>query len=387
MRAQVFGSILVGLAVSAVLFLPLLVWQYRRYGRADGLRMLWTVTGFVYTAAIIAFTVFPLPQFTPGYCQAHATSPLLDPLRFPRELIDLVSAQGFGALLSDWLVWEVALNVLLFVPFGLIVRRVFELPHGLVLTAALGTSLLIELTQLTGNWGLALCPYRFADVTDLFTNTGGAIIGIAVERATPRLLSTKSYLLARRDRARPATRARRVLGMVLDVWYLINAAIIGGAAGSTIYAFMRGGTGSELTPAQMLELEHAIFLGAWIAAIAMIVIPALVRTGASFGQRTVFLQPETAAGSRTRLFLRALSVQGLAVTLTYLGFPWLLLAPLWGISALLSALISPRGLSGVLSGCTIIDSRHQPTVGPSDPEVDVEHDADRISTDASRDEG
>lgn len=357
MRAQVIGSIMVGLAVSAVLFLPLLVWQYRRYGGADALRMLWTSAGFIYAAAIVAFTVFPLPQFTPGYCQAHATTPLLDPLRFPRELIDLVQAKGTGALLTDWLVWELALNVLLFVPFGLIVRRVFELPRSVVLAAAFGTSLLIELTQLTGNWGLAPCPYRFADVTDLFTNTSGAIIGIALERITPRLLSTKTYLLERKDQARPVTRTRRVLGMVLDLWYLSIAAIIGGTAGSTIYAFSRGGSGADLTPAGMLELEQAIFLGAWIAAICTILIPALVSTGASLGQRTIYLQPLAIPGRRSKLLVRALSVQGLGATLIYLGFPWLFLAFLWGIAALFSALITPRGLSGLLSGCTIIDAR------------------------------
>ena len=81
MTAQVFGSILVGLAVSAVLFLPLLVWQYRRYGRFDALRMLWTTAGFIYATAIVAFTVFPLPGSTPGYCAANATEPLLTPLR------------------------------------------------------------------------------------------------------------------------------------------------------------------------------------------------------------------------------------------------------------------------------------------------------------------
>lgn len=47
MIAQFFGSILVGLIVSALLFLPLLVWQYRRYGRFDALRMPWTTAGFV----------------------------------------------------------------------------------------------------------------------------------------------------------------------------------------------------------------------------------------------------------------------------------------------------------------------------------------------------
>ena len=178
MTAQVFGSILVGLAVSAVLFLPLLVWQYRRYGRFDALRMLWTTAGFIYATAIVAFTVFPLPEFTPGYCAAHATEPLFDPLRFPRELIALVQTQGPMAVISDWLVWEFTLNMVLFIPFGMIVRRVFEWPRGAILAAALGTSLLIELTQLTGNWGLAPCPYRFADTTEYSRRWGPSVAGL-----------------------------------------------------------------------------------------------------------------------------------------------------------------------------------------------------------------
>ena len=35
--------------------MPLLVWQYRRYGRFDALRMLWTTAGFIYATAIVAF--------------------------------------------------------------------------------------------------------------------------------------------------------------------------------------------------------------------------------------------------------------------------------------------------------------------------------------------
>lgn len=88
MKAQVFRSIFVGLAVSAVLFLSLLVWQYRRFSRFDGLWMAWTAAGFIYATAIIAFTVFPLPDFSTGYCTAHKTSPLRLPPRpagaFPR---------------------------------------------------------------------------------------------------------------------------------------------------------------------------------------------------------------------------------------------------------------------------------------------------------------
>lgn len=357
MTAQVFGSILVGLVVSAVLFLPLLLWQYRRYGRFDALRMLWTIAGFIYATAIVAFTVFPLPDFTPGYCAAHATEPLFDPLRFPRELIDLIQTQGAMAVVSDWLVWEFTLNMVLFIPFGMIVRRVLEWPRGAVLAAALGTSVLIELTQLTGNWGLAPCPYRFADTTDLITNTTGAVIGIGLEKVTPRLLSTKAHLLARRDRARPVTRGRRFLGMLLDAWYLVLVAVLGGTVGSTIYAFTQGGPGQALTPDQMLDLQEAIFLGAWLAAMIIVVVPALIGTGASLGQRTVYLAPVPKHGSRSRLVARALVVQGAIPTGLFLGFPIALLSPLLGLAAMVSVAISPRGLSGAISGCGLRDAR------------------------------
>lgn len=257
MTAQVLGSILVGLAVSAVLFLPLLVWQYRRFGRFDGLRMLWTTAGFIYATAIVAFTVFPLPDFTPGYCAAYGTEPLLDPLRFPRELIELVQTKGPMAIASDWLVWEFTLNMALFVPFGLILRRVLEWPRAAVLLAALATSILIELTQYTGNWGLAPCPYRFADTTDLFTNTLGALIGIGLEATIPRLLSTKAHLRAQKDLARPVTRRRRYLGMLLDAWYLTLAAILGATIASGLYALGTTSPGQSLTPEQMLAMQEA----------------------------------------------------------------------------------------------------------------------------------
>ncbi|MEX3510940.1 VanZ family protein [Kocuria carniphila] len=359
MKSQVLGSILVGLAVSAVLFLPLVVWQYRRYGRFDGLRMLWTAAGFVYASAIAAFTVFPLPDFTPGYCAAHATTPLLDPLRFPNDLIAHADQNGVGSLLSDWLVWEFALNMVLFIPFGLIVRRVLEWPRALVLAAAFATSLLIELTQLTGNWGLAPCSYRFADVTDLFTNTTGAIIGIGLEKITPRLLSNKAHLLSQRDRARPVTRGRRLLGMLLDAWYLTLAAIIGGTITSTLYALGHGGTGQELSPTQLLVLEAWIFHGAALTALLTAVVPALVTDGGSLGQRSVYLAPAPAPKTlaRPRLIVRALITQGGAAILLVGGFPWALLIPIWGIIALLSVSISARGLSYAVTGCDIRDAR------------------------------
>lgn len=357
MAAQVFGSVYVGLFVSAVLFLPLVLWQYRRYGRFDGMRMLWTTAGFVYLAAIVAFTVFPLPDFSGGYCSAHATSPLLDPFRFPREFVGIARRDGLLAAATDGAVWEVALNVVLFIPFGLIVRRVLEWPRAVVFMAALCTSLMIEATQLTGNWGLAPCSYRFADTTDLITNSTGALLGIGLERITPRLLSTKAHLQLHRDRARPVTRGRRMLGMLLDAWYFGCSLVIGGTIGSTWFRILQDVPYEQYSAQQMLSLERAILSAASIAAALLVLLPAIAGTGASLGQRTVYLAPTHRRRVRLPLILRAASVQGVGVWTFSLGLPWALLGVSWGGVALLSVLVSARGLSCLLTGCGMHDAR------------------------------
>ncbi|WGP07713.1 VanZ family protein [Bacillus subtilis] len=357
MQAQFVGSIAVGLAVSTVLFLPLVLWQFRRYGRFDPLRIGWTAAGFTYATGLVAFTVFPLPDFEPGYCAAHSTQPLLDPMRFPREALDVLQARGPLALASDWVIWEFALNIVLFIPFGLIARRVLEWPRTAVFAAAVAVAVLIEATQATGNWGLAPCPYRFADVTDLITNSTGALIGIGLERLTPRILSTKAHLLAQRDRARPVTCGRRLLGMALDSWYLVTSAVLGGSAAAAIYTGLSRTPDGALTPAQLLELERWIFTGAWIAALLVALTPAMISTGASLGQRTVYLRPVAEHAARMRSLLRAACVQGAVPTLLFAGFPWALLGPALASAAVIALALGPRSLSYSLAGLGIADAR------------------------------
>ena len=82
-----------------------------------------------------------------------------------------------GILICFPSVLQVAFNVVLFVPFGVILRRYFN--RSVLVTILLGavTSLLIELTQLTGLWFFYPCAFRTADVDDLITNTLGTILG------------------------------------------------------------------------------------------------------------------------------------------------------------------------------------------------------------------
>jgi hypothetical protein len=72
---------------------------------------------------------------------------------------------------------QVALNVLLLVPLGMLLAYRYKRSFGITVLAGLGASLLIEVTQGNGVFGIFDCPYRLADIDDLIANTTGAAIG------------------------------------------------------------------------------------------------------------------------------------------------------------------------------------------------------------------
>jgi glycopeptide antibiotics resistance protein len=75
-----------------------------------------------------------------------------------------------------------ALNILMFVPFGVLLPLVWPRTGsaGRVLAASLMASLAIESTQLA-EW-IWLGNYRTVDVNDLIANTAGGLLGFAILR-------------------------------------------------------------------------------------------------------------------------------------------------------------------------------------------------------------
>lgn len=118
----------------------------------------------------------------------------------------------------------------------------------------------------------------------------------------------------------------------------------------------------------MLNLEQWIFIGAALSGLAVVLLPAMIGDRASLGQRTVYLAPATRHGVRWRLIARALVIQGSGVALFSGRFPWLLLVPVLACTAAMSICVTPRGISGVITGCSFGDARVIAPAHPSDHE-------------------
>lgn len=163
--------------VIAVIALPLAALVYRkRYGKIPARRMIIMPVVLLYVVGIISFTFLPLPDPHTFQCGANLHYPRL----FPGWSVEfaLRNTSGMGPLrFATWWFVQIYLNVLLFIPGGFIARTVYKMNFRATLLSGFAATLLIELTQLTGIWGIYPCRYRTFDVDDIITNTLGAIIG------------------------------------------------------------------------------------------------------------------------------------------------------------------------------------------------------------------
>ena len=191
-------AIVLGTVAAVVLLIPVAAVQYRRDGRLGPGDLLTLLAAAVYGLALWTYTLLPMPATGDFTCQPRQ----LELLGSFRPLLER-GVDAPAALLRDAEFLQVALNVVLFVPFGFFVRKILR--RGFLVAGVLGfaTSLLIETTQGTGVWGLYACPYRLFDVDDLLTNTTGALIGsfvsaIFISRAPRQVRLPRQVSLGRR---------------------------------------------------------------------------------------------------------------------------------------------------------------------------------------------
>lgn len=222
-------AVVLGTAVAIVLLIPTAAVQYRRDGRLGPGDLSILLSGAVYGLALWTYTLLPVPPQGRYACKGTQ----LDPLGSVRGIWADDPGGPLG-LVRDAAFLQIALNVLLFVPLGYFIRVIAH--RGVVVAGLVGfaTSLLIELTQLTGDWGVYACAYRLFDVDDLSVNTLGAVGGsllsaVFVDREPKiaRLPTTVSF-------------GRRLVGMVCDVLFVV---LVGAAVAVGYLAWHEWGPG------------------------------------------------------------------------------------------------------------------------------------------------
>jgi glycopeptide antibiotics resistance protein len=350
-----------GTLLAIILFVPFVFRSYRQRGEV-GLGPALLAFGFlVYGFALVAYTLFPIPHVDDAWCAVNAATshPQLDPLRFLDDIARERRTPGLRGVPANPAVQQILFNVALFVPLGAYVRHYLRRGVVTAVLAGAGVSLLIEVTQFTGNWFLFPCAYRLFDVDDLLANSLGAAIGVMFAPLLHLLGGRQGALGA--DVARPLTAGRRVLGMLVD---LVAVFLLGGVLATVLDLVVEYGFDAQVAEQPWGALANSA-LKPWLPAVLLLLLPSLRADGVTLGQRAVRLRRAGPDGTRPGLRI--------VPALLFGGFGYCLLvglAPFAPGAGGLANLMAPvclvlaltrthRGLSGLVSGLTFTDSRER----------------------------
>lgn len=346
--ASALIAVIVGVVALPLVFIPYIAWSFRRGTTGLGHALL-SAAALVYLMALWAYTIVPLPAAEDLVCVGGVRAQLV-PFRFLR---DIDTSGGAAGLLRDPALRQVLLNVAFFVPLGVFLRHLLRWRPLWCVVAGLGTSLAIELTQLTGNWFTYPCAYRLFDTDDLLANTLGAAIGVALAPLA-RLVPGQHDRPAHQPQ--PVRPLRRLAGMAVD---LLSVLIVGtGVPLSVRIGLYLSGRDYEWHT-QLIQVAATVTA----AVVLLVLVPVL--NGATVGQHLVYLRPVRPDGRRPgwhQWVVWAVTGVGGYVLLTLprdaglfevgqLGLAWA------ALSAVVVAFVSTRGISGLASCLVVADAR------------------------------
>jgi glycopeptide antibiotics resistance protein len=216
--------------VALLITLPYMIVQYHRYGAILLLRAVIVYSFVFYLMCTALLTILPIPATASEAIQNQQQAEFI-PFNSLREW-----AVRTGFSLSDPSTWLGALvsrfsfyilaNVAMMIPLGMYLRYYFHLSFGKTVVTAFGFSLILELIQLSGLFGLSPVAYRMFDVDDILANTLGGVLGYGLARPLIRWLPSQQELNGIAYRKGMRVSVLRSITAALTDWLMLGGVMV-----------------------------------------------------------------------------------------------------------------------------------------------------------------
>lgn len=169
----------------AVIFtLPIVVLPVLHYKKINIMRIGLNYVFLLYIMCLISLVFFPLPDMNQIARMDHYYAQII-PFHFIADIVNdtpfiLNQPSTYLPAVFDFAIWQVLLNVIMTIPFGMYLRYYFECNTKKIVVFTFLLSLFIELGQLTGLFFLYPGSYRLCDIDDLIANTLGGYLGCQI---------------------------------------------------------------------------------------------------------------------------------------------------------------------------------------------------------------
>lgn len=172
---------------AVLLTIPMLLIQFIHYRKINLVRTGISYVTLLYALCFMSLVFLPLPTLTDA-AKLSTHDIQFIPFHFIADIVRessfrLNDIHTYLPSFFDRAVLQVVFNVLLVVPFGMILRYCFHMNTKKIVLLSFALSLFVEIAQLTGLFFVFNGSYRLCDIDDLMANTLGGFLGCQIVKS------------------------------------------------------------------------------------------------------------------------------------------------------------------------------------------------------------
>lgn len=186
---------------AAILTAPIVASSIQKDKTVDFIRVICKYAMLFYGICLAAVVFLPLPTASQAAAlQGHQIQVI--PFHFIMDIIKestlvITKPSTYVPALYNQAAMQVVLNIIMTVPLGAFLRYYYGMSVRKIILVSAAVSVFIEVTQLTGIYGIYQGSYRLCDIDDVMANTLGGYAGYRMVQALSHILPSMQILQAR----------------------------------------------------------------------------------------------------------------------------------------------------------------------------------------------